>query len=213
MEAKLASAGQVEQPAAVAGPIEGLSAVDTPTELEGRLQTALQVKRWCIENPDGGTVTRGDGNEVEIEPQQARKMLADAEELITLHIPRRHRYLQDREQHEAVAKVAYPSLYEKGSEDARAADVLLKMWPEVRRFPDWRLVIGDYMRGFRERAAANGKKKEVPAAKTRLAPPVPKAPAASKPRSRDTKGDALHRVMEGAGSLDSVAEYFAKSGN
>ena len=186
-----------------------LSDVPDVARLAERVDSAQAVKRWCIENPDGGTVRDKDGREVEFEPAQVRKMLADAEELLTVHAPRRERFLSENEAHTKTAREVYPEMFKRGTEMEKTFQNLVKAWPEVTRFPDYHLVLGDYIAGFgarggRKAAAEKTVEKKV---KPTIAPPVPKV--ASPKQKANPKVAAVGRVLETGGSLDALTKYFA----
>ncbi len=185
-----------------------LADVDSAEALEARVANAVAVKRWCIKNPDGGTVTDKEGNEVDIDPEQARSMLADAEDVITVHAPRRERFLAESVKHTAAAKEVYPDMFKSGTEMEKAFQSLVKAWPEVKRFPDHHLVLGDYIAGFKARSGKAAPAQE-PAAKAKpsIAPPVPRV-AAPKPKV-NARASAAGQVLETGGSLDSLTEFFA----
>ena len=186
-----------------------LSDVSDPAELAARVNNAVAVKRWCIENPEGGTVKNKGGEDVEIEPAQARKMLADAEELLTIHAPRRERFLAESETHAKVARESYPEMFKKGSESEKAYQNLLRAWPEVTRFPDYQVVLGDYLTGFNARTAKkpDAGKPAAEAKKPAIAPPVPKV-SAPKPRAGADSGNKRDKVVAANGSLDALTSFF-----
>lgn len=188
-----------------------LSDVSDPAELATRVNNAVAVKRWCIENPDGGTVKKADGSEIEIDSAQARRMLADAEEVITVHAPRRERFLAESETHGKVAREVYADMFKKGSETEKAYQNLLRAWPEVTRFPDYQLVLGDYLTGFNARTAKKPdaeKKPAVESKKPAIAPPVPKV-SAPKPKTSGDRGSKVGHVIEAGGTVEALEEYFA----
>ena len=187
-----------------------LSDVSDASVLAERVNNAQAVKRWCIENPDGGTVRGSDGKEVEFEPSQVRKMLADCEELLTVHAPRRERFLVENEAHTATARDVYPEMFKRGSEMEKQFQKLVKAWPEVTRFPDYHLVLGDYIAGFGARGGRKAAAAEKPAekkVKPTIAPPVPKV-AAPKQKT-NPKVAAAGQVLAAGGNLESLTNYFA----
>jgi hypothetical protein len=209
LEAKLKeteSVGVQREVVTASSKADPLSEVQDVRGLRDEVEKAMAVKRWCIENPDGGTVQAGE-KEIDIEAAQARKMLADAEEMITLHVPRRQQFLTEKVENERVARAEYPEMFKSGSDMEKAYHNLLKAWPDVMRFPDYQLVIGDYMRGNAERMAKKAEATKTPTkAKQPLAPPVPKVAA---PKPKQKSGTTLSRVAEAGGSEAALAEYFA----
>lgn len=217
LEAEL-DALKSREPEVVVAPTAGNPLADITDEgaLEQRLQRAVALKRWAIENPQGGSIRKPDGEEVAISEEQVRGMLADAEEEIAIHIPKRAQWLRDARAQEQVAREVYPSLFAEGSEDAVRARSILKAWPELTRFPDYKMVIGDYLAGVRareERAANAAKEKAKAPAVRKLAPPVPKVAAPpvkqgkQQQQTGSSKGVTVDRVIQAGGSRDAIFEY------
>jgi chromosome segregation ATPase len=177
--------------------------------LNARVANARAVKRWCIENPEGGTVKNAEGVEVEIEPAAARRMLADAEEVLTIHGPKRERFLVEQREHDRVARETYPEMFKKGSEAEKAYGSLIEAWPEVLRFPDHKVVLGDYIAGFNARMVAGKTKPEAAEkpVKRGIALPVPKV-TAPKPKVGGGKENSASRVIEQGGTLDALTNHF-----
>jgi hypothetical protein len=216
LEAAEAKAKQLEseveklrvEPVAAVSANNPLSDVEDAAGLAKRVNDAVALRRWCIENPDGGTVLDKDGNEQEIEGGTARRMLADMEELLSIHAPRRERFLAERTGYEKEARERYPEMFEDGSEMEKASREILRAWPEVKRFPDFRLVLGDYITGLNARknaAAAADKAVRKPEVKRAIAPPVPKTSTQQKVVKREANAG---RVLEQGATLDAMTEYF-----
>jgi hypothetical protein len=184
-----------------------LSDVTDANSLRAKFNEALAVKRWCIENPEGGVVKNAKGEEVEIEGAQARRMLADAEEIITVHGPKRERFLTEEAQHDAVARESYPEMFKSGTEAEKAFRSVLEAWPDVVRFPDYKLVIGDYIRGHQARTAKKPEEAGKPSVKRAIAPPVPKVSAQK--TTGVTKGPKLEQVLAAGATEDALINYFA----
>lgn len=204
----------VPETATVTTSIDPLADVADEAGLGTKARQAMQVKRWCIENPEGGTVKDKDGNDIEIEPVQVRKMLADAEEMMALNIPVRRQYLAEKASHDAEAKTTYPELFQSGSEMAKQAGSLLKAWPDLKRFPDYRMVLGDYISGHKARTAKKDETQETKAAaakagpakpKPTVAPPVPRMGVA-KPKTKDP----VAQVVNSGGTQEALTDYFSQ---
>jgi hypothetical protein len=186
---------------------------DTPEQLAQRVEEARKVWRWASENPDGATYTTAAGQEVDVTPEQMRKMRLDAEEAMRFHAPHRADYLQRRDQYDVQAKEAYPELFQAGSEQSAKLRELISVWPEIARFPDKNLVLGDYMRGRAAREAAKTAKeqqrKSVPKAKIPLAPPIPQSRGTARfSDSKSTLKKVEQRLLTSSGDEDSLAEFY-----
>jgi len=128
-----------------------LADVFDPAELAERVRVAEAVKRWCVEYPKGGTVKGKAGEAVTIEPEESRRMLCQAEEMLSLHAPLRAQFLQDFAEADRQAREIYPAMFKAGSAESERVQSLLETWPELKRFPDYALILGDYMTGFNAR--------------------------------------------------------------
>jgi hypothetical protein len=171
-EAALQEARSAPAPAAVPTAADPLADVDDEAGLDQRLQQARALRRWALQHRDGGIVKDGE-KEIEITPEKAGEILADADELLTEHGPRRRQFLQARAQYDAHAVSAYPWLKHAAGPGARAVEQTLKQYPALRSiFPGAKLAVADMLMGahLRQQQQAKGAK---PAAAT----PPPKAPA------------------------------------
>lgn len=194
------------KPAVIVAPTADnpLADVATTKELEAKLDAARQWKRWCIENPQGGEVPAGDGKTEDIDEVRVRKILAQVDDLITVQIPRRAAYLTQQAEHDSEARSVYPDLFQAGEQQV-AMNALLQAWPEVQRFSDWKMVLGDYMAGkaAREAKAKQPAKEQQPKPKPKIAPPVPKASVGMKQQKPAQKAPVDFEKLK-SGGLDAL---------
>jgi hypothetical protein len=100
-------------------------------------------------------------------------------------------------------------MFKAGSESAKAYGSLIEAWPEITRFPDYALVLGDYIAGAKgraERLKEAAKPDAVAPVKRGIAPPVPKV-TTKKPSA--VQKNSAGRVISEGGTLDALTEYFA----
>lgn len=137
-------------------PYAHLSSIE---EVGREAEQAKQIRRWCEMNPDGAVVTKPDGEEVEYTADEVRKIKVKAMDALDDHLPSRARYLQEYQQIEQVAAKEYPWWKDRSSSERQIAESFLKHFPEIQRFPDYKMVLGDYIRGVKTREASqkNGK--------------------------------------------------------
>lgn len=194
---------------------EPLADVLDAETLQQRVANAKQVKMWALKNLNGATVEAEDGKEVEYSAEQMREFLARAEEVITEHAPQRALYLKRQQGWEEVARKEYPQIFQKDSEEYQEVMQSLKLFPEIRRFPDWKVFLGDYMVGrkLREKKAAeaNSEAKKKPGTKVPLAPKVPesKPPVRINNEPKKRVENAKQQVIESSGSADALESYFS----
>jgi len=146
----------------------------TLEEVNREAEQAKQIRRWCEMNPDGAIVTGKDGNEVEYSAEEVRKIKVKSLDALEEHLPARAKYLENYSQVEQVANKEYPWWKDRSSSERQIAESFLQHFPEITRFPDYKMVLGDYIRGFKSRESASKRPNTVT---TRTAPAQPKRTA------------------------------------
>lgn len=168
-----------------------LADIETETDLVTKINHIQEAKTWCIQHLDGGEVDKGDGNKQWLDGNVVKSILANAELMLSKHVPERKEFIANKRVFDTEAHREYPALFKEGSEANKTLRQWLNVFPECRRYPDISLIIGDAIVGqkirFDRAKARNGK---VPTASQPLAPP---APAASPrvPQQRTPSGSQL----------------------
>lgn len=185
-------------------PDNPLADVSSEADVTDRLSQMKAVRRWCQANPDGGEVQGKDGL-ITLTAEQVRERLAYAEDVIDA-APDRLAYLQQEKQNDEYAKVKYPELFKTNSQERKLADNFLRMNPGIKRLPNWRLIIGDALRGMQVRLAEE-KAKTNTTAKPVVKPKVPAVKAGNTPVTTVRKAGAdkaTSRFLETGRSSDLV---------
>ena len=131
-------------------PYANLSTLD---EVSREVEQAKQIRRWCELNPDGAVVTNKDGSETEYSAEEVRNIKIKALDALEEHLPARAKYLQNYMQMEQVASKEYPWWKDKSAKERQIAESFIKHFPEIQKFPDYKMVVGDYIRGVQAREA------------------------------------------------------------
>jgi hypothetical protein len=171
--------------------------------LQKAIEQARQVRDWCEENPYGGEVARSDGSTVHVEESEVRKMKVQAMKDLETNIPEQMNFLNARRRFDPVAEQEYPWWKKKDTKEYQTAVALLKNFPELTEFPDYKLVIGDFVFGMQARQA---KKVVSSASQPRRAPIQPSRPSASpsiNPNSKNVS-EVESRFLK-TGSRDDLA--------
>jgi len=164
-----------------------LTDVLTESELDNRVGAAKRARRWALQNINGAVVpSQNGGEDREYTEQEVRQIMANADELLTETAPTRRQFLKDQVVWDAQAKTVYPDLFDAAAPLYQEAVGYLKAMPELLRFPDFKICVGDFIEGRRlrlSRDAVKPSEKELmpklavkPAAAV-LAPKVPMTPA------------------------------------
>lgn len=164
--------------------------LNTLEEVQREAEQAKQIRRWCELNPEGATVTDAKGNETDYSAEDVRRIKIKALDALEEHLPARAKYLENYSQMEQVATKEYPWWKDRSSSERQIAESFMKHFPEITRFPDYKMVLGDYIRGVKTREAAkrpqSNAPKNVPAQPKRTATPpyVPEKEARVKEASK-----------------------------
>lgn len=130
------------------------------SSIENETEKARWLKYKCEENPEGfeheGEFYSAD---------QVRAMKVNAMKALEIHLPRQKAAVETRAAIEPMVEQTYPWWKNKESKEYQLAQQVLKHYPDFKRFPDYKLFVGDYVRGFiaRETAAMAAKTKARPA--------------------------------------------------
>lgn len=182
-------------------PYANLSSME---EVQKEMEQAKQIRRWCEMNPDGAVVTNSKGEEVEYTAEEIRNIKIKALDAMEEHLPARARYLQNYQQMEQVAVKEYPWWKDRSAQERQIAEAFIKNFPEIQRFPDYKMVLGDYIRGVKARESAT--KKTAP----QKAPVVPKPSASPRPvSSKDAKVQVASKRFTSSGNRDDLTAIIA----
>ena len=169
-------------------------------EIEQEIAQARSVRRWCEENSNGVVVQNADGTETEYSYEDVKRIKLNAMDAMEEHLPKRLNYIQTKAKVDAVAYKEYPWLKDKSSKERQIAESFIKAFPQITRFPDYNVVIGDYIRGMQARENAS-KGRNV-----QRAPHQPTSNYASPSRYKDSADpDATRRYVKSNSSTDLAA--------
>ena len=127
------------------------SNIDTIAEIEAEIAQARSVRNWADENADGITITDKEGNEEYFDPAKLRQIKVNATRALEEGLPERYKYIQTRDQIETVAMKEYSWWKDSSSKEKQIAESFLRAFPQIKKFPDYKMVIGDYIRGVKAR--------------------------------------------------------------
>ena len=127
------------------------SNLNSRAEIEAEIAQARQVRRWCEENADGVVVTQENGEEKVYSAEDVRRIKINAMDALDEHLPKRAQYITAKEQIDKVAESEYKWYKDRSSKELQIAQNFIKAFPEITRFPDYKIVVGDYIRGMKAR--------------------------------------------------------------
>jgi archaellum component FlaC len=175
---------EATKPAQIPTPDNPYANLSTVDEVNREVDQAKQIRRWCEMNPDGAVVTGRDGSETEYSAEEVRNIKIKALDALEEHLPKRMQYLQNFNQMEQVATKEYPWWKDKSAKERQIAESFIKHFPEIQKFPDYKMVVGDYIRGVNAREA---KSKQTTPVKAPSQPRPSAAPARVQPKDASTQ--------------------------
>jgi hypothetical protein len=172
------------------------SNLNSRAEIEAEIAQARQVRRWCEENADGVVITEENGNERVYSTEDVRKIKLNAMDALEEYLPKRANYLATKEQVDKVAESEYRWYKDRSSKELQIANNFVKAFPEITKFPDYKMVVGDYIRGMQAREG--NKQRQIQKA------PVQPTGTSSYPSSRKDANarDATSKFLKSKSSSD-----------
>lgn len=171
--------------------------------LQKAIEQARQVRDWCEENPYGGEIPRSDGSSVHVDETEVRRMKIQALKDLEKNIPEQAQFINARKHFDPIAEQEYPWWKKKDTKEYQTAVALLKNFPELTEFPDYKLVIGDFVLGMQARQAKKAVRTD---SNPRRAPIQPSRPSASPISHSTTKNvSEVERRFLKTGSKDDLA--------
>jgi hypothetical protein len=150
------------------------ASLQTKAQVEKELENARWLKYKCMENPYGFVL-----GDKEYGQEDVTRMLVNATRAIEEQLPKQLGSIQTREQIEPIATKHYPWWNKPESKEYQVAQNVLKVFPKLKTFPDFKMFIGDYVRGYMTR---EGQAPQAPQRKAQVQPVRPTVtPVKSKP--------------------------------
>lgn len=129
------------------------SSLKSKAEVDKEIEQARWLRYKCMENPDGFVL--GDS---EYGPEDVRRMLVNATKAIEDHLPKQMSRIDAESKIKPIAEATYPWWKTPQSKEYQQAQHILRTFPQLKKFPDWQMFIGDYIRGAAVREASMAKK-------------------------------------------------------
>ena len=173
-------------------------------ELQKAVSQAREVRDWCEENPYGGDIPRADGSVVHVDEGEVRRMKIQALKDLEKNIPDQLSFINARKHFDPIAEKEYPWWKKKDTKEYNTAVALLKNFPEIATFPDYKLVLGDFVFGMQARQA----KGAIPSqSQPRRAPVQPSRPSVSPTNAQNNNKSTMDTEMRfrKTGSKDDLA--------
>lgn len=180
------------------------SSLKSKAEVDKEIEQARWLRYKCMENPQGFIL-----GETEYGSEDVSRMLVNATKAIEEHLPRQMARIDTESKIKPIAEAAYPWWKSPQSQEYQVAQQILRTAPELKKFPDWQIWIGDAIAGMKMRESATK-----PAQAQKKAPVQPVRPTASPAKVSRTEASAKTAVTRFAKSTsaDDLAKVLLSKG-
>lgn len=183
----------------------------TLLDVQREEHNAEQVLDWCDDHPDGDLVQTKEG-EIDYSAEEVREIRKKASKAIRKWLPQRQQWVTENQQNEEYAHKTYSWWKDKSAVEYQAASNILREFPEIQRFPDYKIIVGDTLMGMQLRLSQEAKaKKPKKAAGAKKAPKQPTAPTAE-PAPVDgsaARSSSARQRFDETGDRDDLAQLIA----
>ena len=213
LEADLAAKKAEPQEAIPAAPATPANPFTNATKLEDvqrEEHNAEQVLDWCDDNMDGALVQTSDG-EMEYSAEEVRDMRKRASKAIRKWLPERKQWIRENQAQDEYALKHYKWWEDKSAAEYQAAMNVLREFPEIQKFPDYKVIVGDTLAGMHMRLAGEQKAKQPKAGKPKKAPKQPGAPTAEPAPVDDStaRSSSARKAFNESGDIEDLTKVLA----
>lgn len=124
------------------------STLKSKAEVDKEVEQARWLRYKCMENPQGFVL-----GESEYGPDDVNRMLVNATKAIEEHLPKQLARIEVEGKIRPIAETAYPWWKAPQSQEYQMAQQILRTAPELKKFPDWQMWVGDAIAGMKAREA------------------------------------------------------------
>jgi hypothetical protein len=180
------------------------STLKSKAEVDKEVEQARWLRYKCMENPNGFIL--GDS---EYGPEDVSRMLVNSTKAIEEHLPKQLARIEVEEKIKPIAESTYPWWKAPQSQEYQMAQQILRTAPELKKFPDWQMWVGDAIAGMKAREAASK-----PTQAQKKAPVQPVRPTAAPVKLGKTEATAKQAVSRFAKSTsaDDLAKVLLSKG-
>lgn len=169
-----------------------VASLESPEKVKQEYEKALEVILWCEDNADGGVIPHN-GQEVELTADEVKAMKRTAMKRKEIELPQRMQYLQQQIEAEQAVLKDFPWYKNPASEEYQFSQSVIKEFPEIKRRPDYKHVVGLLALGAK---AYNEMKAKKPATPIKRAPVQPSVKAAPPVTSQSDMAKAKQNFMK-----------------
>jgi hypothetical protein len=200
--------GQLAQADAAAAKAAGLPEIflaDDVKTLDAREAQIREFRAWAKQHEESGYFENPDQDEPTFTAEAIRARREELEDEL-LEIPKARMQLEMRQRYDEVIKRDYPELLDDKSDEFKVMVNALRVVPQLRLIPSFKVLIGDMIAGQRLRES----KGKSATNKPKKAPVMDRKPGATPSKSEMTKVKPTKNyaaaVKGASGDVDSVAK-------
>ena len=180
------------------------STLKSKAEVDKEVEQARWLRYKCMENPNGFIL-----GETEYGAEDVSRMLVNATKAVEEYLPKQMARIEVESKIKPIAEAAYPWWKSPQSQEYQVAQQILRTAPELKKFPDWQIWIGDAIAGMKMRESATKSSQT-----QKKAPVQPVRPTAAPVKLGKTEATAKQAVSRFAKSTsaDDLAKVLLSKG-
>jgi hypothetical protein len=180
------------------------STLKSKAEVDKEVEQARWLRYKCMENPNGFIL-----GETEYGAEDVSRMLVNATKAVEEYLPKQMARIEVESKIKPIAEAAYPWWKSPQSQEYQVAQQILRTAPELKKFPDWQIWIGDAIAGMKMRESAT--KSSQAQKKAPVQPVRPTAAPAKISRNEASAKQATSRFAKST-SADDLAKVLLSKG-
>ena len=187
----------------------------TQEDVQAKATEANEVYEWGLQllegTDDSFLVNTGKDSEEELSREDVRNIIQRAQHTLTAVLPKKSQQIQQRAAYDELAQGEYAWLQDQQSKEFQEVQQMRQAFPELERFPDINLSLGDLVEGRKARVARKktaGKKQALQSPK--IAPSQPGRSSSPAPieKGKVATRDAMDAVNAGGGQQGDLETLF-----
>lgn len=213
---QLESAGeQGAKPSTANNSNDPIANVKTLGDVQEKMDEAKGVWNWGLKMLEGTEdtfiVATGKDTEEELNREDVRNIVERAQYTLQTVLPEKAQNIQQRAAYDQLAEEHYAWLADQESAEYKESQQILAAFPELGKFPDINLSLGDLVEGRKARVSRSKTKKAAPARKApKIAPNQPSRSSSPAPinKGKAKTKDAMDAVYAGGGQSKDLENLF-----
>ncbi len=178
--------------------------LETVEDVQKELLRAEQTLEWAEDHPEGAYLET-EGSEQEFTAEDVKEIRRNAARAIRRQLPEQLGYIQAVQHLEPQVLEAFPWWKDQSSSEYQGAMAILRQMPDLARFPDYKFVVGDYIKGRALRESSPKAKAKAKGVKKAQLQPTSSAEQPAPVNQAAARSASANKAFRETGGVDELA--------